>query len=248
MYVAPFSPHRGLVTSHITVNVQSSVLGSSPDASIPRIRIRSSPHPFSSCPCSSRKRTPSALIQPIPPSLVAEPPMAIEISRNPWSSASRINSPVPNVVVFRGSRCFSGIRVRPDADAISMTALLSSSFPKNAVSSSQSGPCTFTEILLPPAASVTASAVPSPPSATSTPIHSHPGKISRAACVSSSAVLREERDPLKESDANKNFIVSILTSYVISITPGHIGFFIRHFNILYLYFSRLFNKLFVRFL
>ena len=50
------------------------------------------------------------------------------------------------------------------------------------------------------------SVVPSPPSATSMLSQTQSGNISRAACVSNSAVLGEDKVPLNESEANKNFI------------------------------------------
>ena len=56
---------------------------------------RSSPRPSSARPPASRKRTPSARAQPMPPSLVALPPMAMEMSVKPVSRAWRISSPVP---------------------------------------------------------------------------------------------------------------------------------------------------------
>ena len=59
---------------------------------------------------------------------------------------------------------------------------------------------------LPPAAAITASVVPSPPSAISTQAHLQAGKTSYAAWASNSAVLRDVRVPLNESDANRNFM------------------------------------------
>ena len=60
---------------------------------------------------------------PMPPSTVALPPMPTIIWRHPASSASRISWPVPYVVVSNGSRFLGGTRLKPEACAISMTAV-----------------------------------------------------------------------------------------------------------------------------
>ena len=69
-----------------------------------------------------------------------------------------------------------------------------------------SGPWTFTATFSPCSAAITASTVPSPPSATGTLEHSHSPNTSRAALLSNSAVFPLVRLPLKESDANKSCI------------------------------------------
>ena len=73
-----------------------------------------------------RKRTPSACARPAPASLVAEPPMPRMISVTPRLIASAMSSPVPKVVATSGSRCSLGTSGRPEASAISMTAVLPS--------------------------------------------------------------------------------------------------------------------------
>ena len=129
VYVAPSGPQSGLVTSHITVIFVSFRRGSRPETSMDATSSRSQPLPFSSLPSLSRKRTPRARAQPMPPSLVALPPIAIERSRKPLSKASLIIWPVPYVDVYSGLRSSLGSSGRPDAAAISITARLLSSMP-----------------------------------------------------------------------------------------------------------------------
>ena len=157
---------------------------------------------------------PSALRQPVPPSFVAEPPIAIDISLHPRPNASRISWPVPYVEAASGSRSFSSTRVSPEASAISMTAVLPpgpSAVPEStmqyfAQTSLISGSFTFARTISPPHASQTASTVPSPPSATGTLTVSHSPKTSCAAFSRSSAVCLLVRLPLNESLANTSFI------------------------------------------
>ncbi len=59
---------------------------------------------------------------PTPPSFVALPPMHTTTRAGPCSSACPISSPVPRVVVRRGSRRPSRTSASPDALAISTTA------------------------------------------------------------------------------------------------------------------------------
>ena len=93
--VAPSGPVRGFVTSHITVNLAWDTAGWRPPTSISATFVRSSPLPSSSWPWASRNRTPRARMAPMPPSLVALPPMAMDIFLYPLSRASLISSPVP---------------------------------------------------------------------------------------------------------------------------------------------------------
>ena len=104
---------------------------------------------------------------PVPPSLVALPPRPTMMRLKPPSSAARISSPVPKVVVVRGLRRSSGTRAKPEARAISMTAVRPSPMtPHCAVRYSPSGPVTGASKKRPPVVSMSAASVPSPPSAT----------------------------------------------------------------------------------
>ena len=125
-----------------------------------------SPQPIggTSSPVLSVKRAPSAVRQPIPPSVVALPPAPTRILRQPASSAARISSPTPKVVVYIGLASFPASG-RPAAAAISRMAVPSFKMPKEALCMANSGPCTRTVLRSPPKADKKASTVPSPPSA-----------------------------------------------------------------------------------
>ena len=145
-------------------------------------------------------------MKPMPPSLVAEPPMPIVMSREPASRAALSSSPVPYEVVSSGSLFSSGMSVRPEADAISITALPSSKSANFASTGSMSGPCTSTVRGFASAEASTASTVPSPPSARAIFTVSTSPNTARAASPSSSAMRADSSVPLKESLANTNFI------------------------------------------
>ena len=188
MYVAPFLPVRGLSTSHITVIFASKTSLRKPDKSILRTKASSRPQPESSLPSASRNLTPRAAAAPIPPSLVAEPPIPIKIFLIPSFNAEAISSPVPLLVAASGSNAFSSINASPDAFAISITAVAPAVFSPNEVRTPYSaaiflpsGAVTFTERIFPLKARVSVSAVPSPPSAIGSVLTLHPGRYCRAA-------------------------------------------------------------------
>ena len=92
--LAPFFPIYGVSTSQATVNDR--------------------PWAFS--------RNPSALIIPIPPSLVALPPSPMRKRLQPLSMAANISSPSPLVVAISGLRSSLVRSVSPQAAADSMMA------------------------------------------------------------------------------------------------------------------------------
>ena len=100
----------------------------------------------------------------MPPSVVALPPIPIMKFRQPLLAASRIISPTPVDEAFHGSRAPS-TSVIPDASAISITAVLSSSIPYTARTFCPIGPVTSTCSYVPFMPSTKAVTVPSPPSA-----------------------------------------------------------------------------------
>ena len=118
---APSGPQNGVSTSHAIVNSASLCIDG---ASILPILPILPPHKPAIClPSVSKKRNPSASSIPAPASLVALPPMPIKNLLHPFSSASRIISPVPYVDVFSGFRSSGARRGNPDALDISMTAV-----------------------------------------------------------------------------------------------------------------------------
>ena len=113
----------GLSTSVAATHVTPRSRRSSPggiDARQPRQRE----HPLGRppAPASSRRRTPRACAMPAPASLVALPPRPTISRTGSRSSAAAISSPVPRVVVTRGSRRGAESSSRPDAEAISTIA------------------------------------------------------------------------------------------------------------------------------
>ena len=80
--------------------------------------------------------------------------------------SSRINWPVPKLVVRMGFRRAGGTSAKPEARDISMTAVLPSPvMPYSAVILFPRGPITLAFRIRPPVPEITASSVPSPPSA-----------------------------------------------------------------------------------
>src|SRR6266516_981943 len=174
MAEAPLGPHNGLSTSQATCTTVSRRRGSSVSLTMRASRASAAPPGGNSCPCSSSRCAPSACAMPAPPSLVALPPIPMRSRRQPRSTALRINSPVPQVVVIRGSRRSGGTSGSPEAAAISITAVLSAlstspKMPKKAATGSPSGPVTVAGMMVPPVAATIASTVPSRPSATRSP-------------------------------------------------------------------------------
>ncbi len=108
-----------------------------------------------------------------PPSVVAEPPTPTITRVAPASRAAAISSPVPRVDARRGSlRSGPPSRSRPDARAISTTAVPSACIRHSASTSWPRGPWTVVWRGDPPSASN----VPSPPSATGTWSQAHPAR------------------------------------------------------------------------
>ncbi|EXI74920.1 MAG: hypothetical protein AW07_01531 [Candidatus Accumulibacter sp. SK-11] len=148
------------------------------------------------------KLAPSARAMPAPPSFVALPPMPMMIRRSPQSSAARISSPVPKVVVSRGSRWPGASSGSPDAAAISTTAVVPSPrIPHCASTGARRGPLTRVWRSVPPVAPTRAATVPSPPSAIGTLRTSASGKTSRMPRSIASATPTALRLPLNESGA-----------------------------------------------
>jgi hypothetical protein len=110
---------------------------------------------------------PQACAAPIPPSIVALPPMPRMMRLAPKSAAARMSSPVPYVVVRVGSRCSGESSAIPLAAAISITAVCSP--PSRPIGASTfmrgNGPVTFCVTIRPPVAATSPATVPSPPSA-----------------------------------------------------------------------------------
>ncbi len=203
---APRGPHSGLSTSAATSTATSTRRGSSP----PRSRLcrpaSAAPPGASSSPSAARKRTPSALSRPAPASLVALPPRPRMIFRAPASSAARISSPVPRLLLRVASRRSRGTRCKPLAEAISITAVASSSQPQCARVGSPSGPSTRHSRRSPAVAASTASTVPSPPSASGRSNTSACGKTRRQPRAIASATSGADRLSLNESGAITIFI------------------------------------------
>ncbi len=122
---------------------------------------------------------------PAPPSVVALPPTPKTIERAPASSAALRTSPEPYVVAVSGANVPAGSSWRPEASAISTTAVPPRS-AKVAVTWSPSGPVTRTSRRSKPAATAAAT-VPSPPSATGRVSISTPGTALRRPAVTRSA-------------------------------------------------------------
>ena len=121
--------------------------------------------------------------------------------------ASRIISPTPKVVVRSGLRLSAGTSGSPAAADISITAVVPSGrMPYCASRGSPSGPVTQTLRSVPPRPSVSASTVPSPPSATGCTCTAASGKTRKIPSRTASPACRELRLPLKESIATITFI------------------------------------------
>ena len=82
--------------------------------------MRFSPVGFKIYPFESKKEYPRADAQPIPPSVVAEPPIKRFTFELPFYMESKISWPVPNVLVSIGFLYDYEIRDNPDALAISI--------------------------------------------------------------------------------------------------------------------------------
>ncbi len=120
---APLGPVSGLSTSHATTNSHSRSSIGIPERSTEASPASAAPPGRSSFPSASTNFAPSACAIPAPPSLVALPPIPMMNLRQPLARAAAISSPVPRVVVMRGSRRSRGTRGSPDAEAISITAV-----------------------------------------------------------------------------------------------------------------------------
>ena len=106
--------------------------------------------PVSSLPKESKNWTPIAFKKPIPPSFVALPPKPIIICSAPSSVAASMSSPTPKLEVFIGFLFLSVTRCKPQASAISITAVFElPSIPHLALIYSPVGPDTFVEKYLP---------------------------------------------------------------------------------------------------
>ena len=116
-------------------------------------------------PSRSRSRAPRAWAMPAPASEEALPPMPTKIVRAPASAAARMSSPVPRVEAPIASRPPPS-RAKPEARAISTTAVFRSKRAKAAIRRSPRGPWTRTRRTFPPRAQSRASMSPSPPSET----------------------------------------------------------------------------------
>ena len=128
----PRCPHNGLSTSQAIWNVHSLSLSSKFSKSIVSKSIIPI-GPFEiSIPFLSKNRAPKLLSIPIPPSVVAEPPIPMINSLIFLSKASLIISPTPKVVAFIGSK-LSFISVSPLDSLISIIASLSSTIKYLAV-------------------------------------------------------------------------------------------------------------------
>ena len=124
----------------------------------------------------------------------------------PASSAARISSPVPRLLLRVASRRSRGTRCKPLAEAISITAVASSSQPQCARVGSPSGPSTRHSRRSPAVAASTASTVPSPPSASGRSNTSACGKTRRQPRAIASATSGADRLSLNESGAITIFI------------------------------------------
>ena len=143
----------------------------------------------------------SAVSMPAPASLVAEPPRPRMMWRAPASSAARISSPTPWLLARIGSRRAGAISSRPEAAAISMTAVPSASMPQTASTLWPSASFTVCMRASPEAAASTASTVPSPPSAMGTQTVCAPGIAAFTPRAMASAAAGAEMLSLNESGA-----------------------------------------------
>ena len=84
------------------------------------MRGKLSPTAFSSSWSLFKNLNPRAAAIPIPASLVADPPIVKTISAAPFSIASRMSSPVPNVLVKYGFLSLVFKSSMPEALDISM--------------------------------------------------------------------------------------------------------------------------------
>ena len=179
-------------TSVATTNVEAFTAGSSSLTSIRASAARAAPPGSRSRPDSSNSRIPRACAIPPPASLVALPPMHTRTRRTPARHAARMSSPVPRVVVRRGSLRSGDISSSPEARAISTTPVGSSGAETTANSASTGsprGPDTVSRRRSPPRAATRASRVPSPPSAIGAfstladgSARAHPRAMASAAC------------------------------------------------------------------
>ena len=113
-----------------------------------------------------------------------------------------MSSPVPKVVASSGRRRSGGTRSRPEAAAISITAVRPSpSSAQRASTGSPSGPVTRRTNQRPPVAWTRAAAVPSPPSARGRATTAAPGQPRRTPRAMADAASGAVRLPLKESGA-----------------------------------------------
>src|SRR5262249_43841000 len=165
MCEAPVGPRSGLFTSAAIDSSTRSKRESRPVRSIRSRSARAAPRRGGGFPSLPRNLTPNASAAPAPPSLVALPPIPRRIRSQLASSAALISSPVPKVVVRRGSRSEGASRERPEAAAISSTAVLHRSrVPQRAVIGRPSGSRTRLSRASPFAASSSALTKPGPPS------------------------------------------------------------------------------------
>src|SRR5690554_1328072 len=152
---------------------------------------------------------------PAPPSVVALPPRPIINVFGRCSRAASINSPVPRLVARCASRASAGIQCRPLASATSMMAVsLLLARPKQASIGSPNGPLADTVCSRPPIASVSATVVPSPPSARGISTISSSGAALRHPRAMAEATCFADRHSLKESGATT---IRILLSSVFNV-------------------------------
>ena len=191
------------------------------EQSIEDIRPKASPHPFRMFPAESMNLYPNASNIPVPASFVALPPMHIMNLRHPLSNASAISWPVPYVDVRRGSLSSEARRVSPLALAISMTAVEPSIQAYSASTGLPSGSLTMSLTGLPPNVVMSASMLPSPPSATASFTTSQPGIASWIPFSTASATCHEDRQPLNESEATTtlHMIDKISTNIILILIP-----------------------------
>ena len=145
----------------------------------------------------------------MPPSVVALPPIPIMKFRQPLCTASNIISPTPNEVAFHGSGLPS-TSVIPDASAISITAVSSSSTPYVACTFCPIGPVTSTCSYVPFMPSTKAVTVPSPPSASGLTTTSAFGIAANMPSLQAIPACMLVMLPLNESIATTTFILPFL--------------------------------------
>ncbi len=162
-----------------------------------------------STPDASSSRAPSARAIPAPPSLVADPPSPTSTRRAPRRAASSNSSPTPKVDARRAFAVQGSASVMPAASAISITAVLLSTMPYRAVTGAPTGPLTSSSINSPVRAAITASSVPSPPSAICRQATRASGAALRTPAAKSSSTFRLDADPLNESDAMSTEILAM---------------------------------------